>query len=159
VSGSRGSAKDTQKSLAGAPRYACSQDGLFLRGGDGWLESLGQGRDADSITLRAPGDRVLFKLPGLKGRKITLELSGCGSAEGRVRFRFRGGSDRDGLEDVVAEDQWAALSVTGSAMRIGPIPVPADAYFISVERLRTPDAEVAFAFDSYAITADSPAAP
>ncbi|HKP98311.1 MAG TPA: hypothetical protein VJ385_21455 [Fibrobacteria bacterium] len=155
---SGGSGKDSYVKLGAQKRYACSQDGFFLKAGDGWVDALRKGATGDSISLQDSGDGLVFKVTGQAGKRIRLELVVCGEKggkQGRILMAMRGGSSAQGpYGDPVAESDWVRPSVAGDTLSFSPIRIPADPYYLDLRQVHTYDDSLFYSFDGYRAWSD-----
>lgn len=150
VSAHPGSAVDNEPTLDGLPRFAVAGDSLFLRPGDGWVHGIGTAHPA-GFALGQGGEHLLLRIPGLEGRAaaVTLVLLPERSAgKSRVRYAVRGGREAE-TQDEELGGGWIAFNGKPAVLTLGPFPVGADPYFVRIERIRTADREVHFAFAGY----------
>jgi hypothetical protein len=152
-----GSGKDSYVNYGAQRRYGCAQDGLYLKSGDGWVESVRKGETGDSISMRDPGDGLLFKVAGRMGRRIRLELIVCGEA-GNKRINLmtlRGGSGvRGPYPDLIAEPDWVRPGVKGDTLSFSPIKIPSDPYYLELSQVHTYDDSLYYSFDGYKAWSD-----
>jgi hypothetical protein len=153
ASASGGTGKDSYVNWGAKHRYGCAQDGFYLKSGDGWVQEVRKGETGDSISLRDPGDGLVFKITGQAGKRLKLELIACaekGGKQGRVLMDLRGGSDANGpWNDRVSETDWVKPGLTGDTLIFQPIPIPSDPYFLDLSQVHTVDDSLYYSFDGY----------
>lgn len=151
-SGNTGSGPDGYRDLAGKGRYGCSQDGLFLRPGDGYLFGLSRSRALDSISQRAVGDYATFRFPGMQGKVAVLRIRDCAerSAAGkRIGVSVWGGADPVAQRLLYGDPQWMAADPGGTYWTFDSLAIDADPYYLTVRQENTGDKPFANAFDGY----------
>jgi hypothetical protein len=154
VSASAGSGRDTYIGLGGVKRYGCSEDGLFLREGDGWLAELRKDGTSDSVSLNSHSGEMVFRIQGLAGKRIRLEIDLCKDKAGkpaRSRFQAFGGRQAGEWERTMAEDAWTPAEDKGGTLVWTSLPIPSDVYFVALKQIRTADSPFLFAVDGYRI--------
>lgn len=151
-----GTGRDTFATLDGKTRYLPGADRLFLLPGDGWLVAMVRTGSADSLSLHQGGDYLLFRVPGLEGKAMALEITLCPQrgVKGRVRLRARGGKDPGVQEDLLGGDQWAELDGKPKTIRLGPWKASTDPYYVRIAQLPTADQPFLYSFDSYRVLAE-----
>jgi hypothetical protein len=158
VSEHGGSSRDTYVNHGARRRYACSQDGFFLKAGDGWVETMRKGETGDVITLREGGDGLVFKVTGQAGKRVRLELIACGEkngAQGGVLMEMRGGADAKGpYPDLVSESDWVRPSDKGDTVSFSPIRIPSDPYYLDLRQVHTQGDSLYYSFDGYRAWSD-----
>jgi hypothetical protein len=154
VSASAGTGRDTYLGLGGVKRYGCSEDGFFLREGDGWLAELRKEGTSDSISLHSHSGELVFRIEGLAGKRVRLEIDLCKEKAGnpaRGRFRVLGGARSGEWERTLAEDGWTPASEKGGTLAWESLPIPSDPYYLGIQQVRTADSLFLFAVDGYRI--------
>jgi hypothetical protein len=158
VSAGDGTGRDTYVNLGGSHRYACSEDGLFLRSGDGWIARMGAGGGGDSISMGIGGvPSLVFRIAGLEGKSVKLELRICqekSGKPGRILFSLRGGAAEDRRQDLIAENHWVNPLEKGASLSWEPIFIPSDPYYLGLDQTATADAPFFYSFDHYRIYSD-----
>jgi hypothetical protein len=153
-----GSGQDSYVKLGGGRRYACAEDGRYLKAGDGWLEAIRKGASGDSISLRDPDDGVLFRVTGQAGKRIRLDLIACGEKsgrQGRVLMALHGGESAQGpFTKTLSEADWVRPGPDGDTVSFSPIPIPSDPYFLDLRKVHTWDDSLYFSFDGYRAWSD-----
>jgi hypothetical protein len=146
-----GTGRDRLSAMDGGPRIVPGSDSLFLRAGDGWVDSVGGSGASDGISLRQGGDFLRFRVPGLEGKAMAMELTLCPQrgVKGRARLSVLGGADRDRQEDVLGAEFWADLDGKCQTVRLGPWTVPADPYYVRIGQVPTADSPFVYSFDLY----------
>lgn len=151
ASASEGSFRDLYVGTDGKGHYPGSADARFVGAGNGWVTSFDQGLPGDPISL-ANGGSLLFKADGIKGAGAGLDMllrRDMRAGAARARFRLRGGSDPAHSDRVLCDDFWVTFSGDSARVVLKAWPVPADPYYIKLERVRTADPAPAIALDSY----------
>jgi hypothetical protein len=156
ISSDNGSGRDTYVKVGGGKRYSNSQDGYFLRAGDGWIMDLSKEGRSDSISLESQAGGMIFRIEGMAGKRIRLELDLCKEKgkTARNRFLIRGGKADGNWDRVLSEDAWTPAVETGSTALWESIPIPSNPYYIFVSPIRTHDAPFYYAADGYRIFSD-----
>lgn len=152
VSDQKGTGHDTYKGLNGRSRYTCSEDGAFLRPGDGFLAELGRTAADDSISLRKGGDYATFRFPGMKGKIAFLELRQCAEAtmkSKRVRVSIWGGSDPATQHLLYGDHQWMGSDTGGIYWGFDSLSIDSDPYYLTLKEENTQDTPFSNAFDGY----------
>jgi hypothetical protein len=155
IAENQGSGRDTYTGFDGRKRYsACSQDGNFLRAGDGYLSDLFRSGATDSISLKQGGDFAVFRLPGLKGKTAALQLRQCAdriAKNKRTRVSVWVGADPDpsSAHQLYGDDQWLYSDTAGVYWMLDSLAVDSDPYYLMLKEEDTPDAPFANAFDGY----------
>jgi hypothetical protein len=152
VSENQGTGRDTYVDLKGKHRYACSVDGAFLQAGDGYLTELRQASPSDSISLGQGGDEAAFKIPGMKGRQVLLQLRQCAERTSKIkreRVSLWGGPDPDSLRLLYGDDQWMGADAAGTYWQFDSLSIDADPYYLLLKRENTADRAFFGAFDGY----------
>jgi hypothetical protein len=153
-----GSGLDSYVDHARHKRYACAQDGLYLRAGDGWVAGVNHGQTGDSISLRDAGDGLLFKVEGQAGKRIKLELITCGEKGGKqggILMALHGGREAKGpFPDLLSEPDWVRPDDKGDTLTFAPIPIPSDPYYLDLRRIPTYDDSLYHAFEGYRAWSD-----
>jgi hypothetical protein len=152
VSENQGSGGDTYLGLDGRKRYSCSQDGSFLRPGDGYLDAFSRTETVDSISLRQGGDALTFRFPGLKDKVVFFQLRNCaqvGAKTKRIRISIWGGSDPANQNLLYTDHQWMGFDIAGSYWSLDSLAINSDPYYLTVKQENTPDAPFHNAFDGY----------
>lgn len=154
VSADSGSGRDGFTALDGRKRYACSRDGRFLRPGDGYLAEFSRTGPDDSISFRQGGDFATFRIPGMQGKTVLLELRQCAERAAktkRIRVSVWGGSNRDSLRELYGDHQWMATDTAGVHWTFDSIAVDVDPFYLVLRQENTPDAPFLNAFDAYRV--------
>jgi len=148
-----GSGRDRAVVMDGGPRYAAGPDSLFLKPGDGWIDALASAGPSDSLSLGQGGDYLLFRVPGLAGKAMAIELTLCPQrgTKGRVRLSLRGGADRDRQDDFLGGDLWVDFDGKPKTIRLGPWKADADPYFVRIGLISTADPSFLYSFDHYRV--------
>jgi len=152
VSDQKGTGHDTYMGLNGRLRYACSEDGAFLRPGDGYLSDVGRTAASDSISLRQGGDFATFRFPGMKGKVAFLELRECaevGTKTKRVRISIWGGSDPASQHLLYGDQQWMDSDTAGMFWGLDSLSIDSDPYYLTLKEENTQDPPFSNAFDGY----------
>jgi hypothetical protein len=151
-SGNGGTGRDSFIGIKGQGRYACSGDGLFLKPGDGILESAARAVQEDPISLREGGDALTFRIPGMAGKRAALELRACADKDSkgkRIRVSVWGGAHPDSLRRLEGREGWLPIGASGSYWTLDSLPVESDPWYVRLREEDTPDAPFANAFDGY----------
>lgn len=152
VSGHEGSGADTYVGLGNFKRYGCATDARYLRAGDGWLSALALADGSDSISSLSGKGGIAFRLEGLAGKQVRLELKACaekGAAKPpRVNLVLKGGGKPgEGVE--LAPPHWVDLAKDSLSWQ--PIKVTSDPYYLEIETVPTLLPPFRFALDRYRI--------
>jgi hypothetical protein len=152
VSDQNGTGRDSYVGLNGRSRYSCSEDGAFLRPGDGYLADAGRSAPDDSISLRQGGDYATFRFPGMKGKTAFLELRQCAEAttkSNRVRISIWGGPDPAAQHLLYGDHQWMGSNTGGIYWSFDSLAIDSDPYYLTLKEESTQDAPFSHAFDRY----------
>ncbi|MDB5047212.1 MAG: hypothetical protein JWO30_283 [Fibrobacteres bacterium] len=152
VSAQAGTGRDVSVEVNGRNHYACSDDGLFLRPGDGYLEGFSRTGPTDSISLRQGGDLAAFRIPGMQGKTAVLELRQCAeriAKSKRIRISVWAGSDRENLRLLYGDHQWMDSDTSGVYWSFDSLAVDSDPFYLVLKQEDTRDAPFRNAFDGY----------
>ncbi|HKP98334.1 MAG TPA: hypothetical protein VJ385_21570 [Fibrobacteria bacterium] len=152
ISGNPGTGRDAFVDLNGRKRYACSQDGAFLRPGDGYLMGFSRTSTSDSISLRQGGDFATFRFPGMEGKTAILELRNCAERSGktkRMRISVWGGSGPGSMQMLYGDHQWMVSDTSGVYWVVDSLAIGSDPYYLILKQEDTPDTPFQNSFDGY----------
>jgi hypothetical protein len=151
-SGSQGSGHDLFTGMDGKSRYGCSEDGVFLRPGDGYLMDLSRSRALDSISQWEGGDFATFRFPGMKGKVIVFQIRDCAeraAVNKRIDISVWGGGEPGTQRLLYGDYQWMAADSGGTYWTFDSLAIDADPYYLTVRQENTRDKPFANAFDGY----------
>lgn len=158
ASESGGSGRDTYVDWGARRRYACAEDGRYLKAGDGWVEAVRKGATGDSISFRDPGDGLLFKVTGQAGKRVRLAVAVCGEKGGKqggVLMDLRAGESAEGaFTRILAESDWVRPGDKGDTISFSHIPIPSDPYYLELRKVQTWNDSLYFSFDGYRAWSD-----
>jgi hypothetical protein len=151
-SGNQGSGRDLFVGLDRKSRYGCSEDGAFLRPGDGFFADFSRSGAIDSISQRQGGDFATFRFPGMKGKVVVFQLRDCAertAAGKRIGVSIWGGAEPQARNLLYGDYQWMAADPGGIYWTFDSLAIDSDPYYLTLKQENTQDKPFANAFDGY----------
>jgi hypothetical protein len=138
----------------GGAGFAAATDSFVVQQGDGAVVLI----DGFQHVLHTGGDRIVFALHGHRDEYVGLRAEMCSQSSsggsGRALFTYHGGRDRDECTTLLMDPRWVDFTDNKATIRIDPIAVTSDSFYIELVMLRTRGEEVSIACDSYLIATE-----